>query len=250
MPPFPIWQEQEDSLWQFDSEFAAIIQRTPGIKSFHFPIRIKSAPYKPGQFFFLTIKIAGQKAVHHFSFSSSPADKGYIEFTKRITPHDFSQALNTMTEGSWAHLQGPQGNFTLPEEGSRIAFLTGGIGITPVHSMLRYISNQKLNYDVILLYGNTGSEEIAFREELAETSASHPGIRIEHVLSGPDIPSDWKGKMGLISKDLIMELVPDFRERLFYVSGPPQMVMTLVEQLSALKILQEHIKRDSFTGYD
>ena len=237
-------------MWQFDSEFSEIIQHTSSVKSFRFPMRIKSAPYEPGQFFFLTIKINGQKAVHHFSFSSSPTDEGYIEFTKRITQHDFSQALGKIPQGSWAHLQGPQGDFVLPAEGSKIAFLTGGIGITPVRSMLRYVAHQKLNYDIILLYGNSSLEEIAFRDELGELAASHPSVRLEHVLSGPNIPPDWKGKTGFISKDLVIELVPDYEERLFYISGPPKMVMTLVEQLSTLKIPQEHIMRDSFTGYD
>jgi hypothetical protein len=49
---------------------------------------------------------------------------------------------------------------------------------------------------------------------------------------------------------MIVGLLPDYRERLFYVSGPPATVMTLVEQLGALRVPQEHIKRDSFTGYD
>ncbi|MBI4311207.1 MAG: FAD-dependent oxidoreductase [Chloroflexi bacterium] len=237
-------------MWQFDSEFAEIIQRSPSVKSFRFPIRTRSAPYKPGQFFFLTIKINGRPAVHHFSFSSSPTDQGYIEFTKRITQHDFSQALDKMPVGSWAHLQGPQGNFVLPSNGSKIASLTGGIGITPVRSMLRYIAHQKLDYDMVLLFGNSSIEEIVFREELDELAASRPAIRVEHVLSGPNIPPGWKGKTGLIGKDLVIELVPDYLARLFLISGPPSVVMTLVEQLSALKVPQDHIMRDSFTGYD
>jgi glycine betaine catabolism B len=241
---------KEDILWQFDSEFSEIIQRTPTVKSFRFPIRIKRAPHKPGQFFFLTIKINGQEALHHFSFSSSPTDEGYIEFTKRITQHDFSQALDSMSVGSWAHLQGPEGDFVVPAEGAKIAFLTGGIGITPVRSMLRYIAHRTLNYDAVLLYENTSFEEIVFREELGELAASHPSIRVEHVISGSNSPPDWNGKRGFITKDLITELIPDYKERLFYVSGPPITVMTLVEQLGALKIPQNHLKRDSFTGYD
>ena len=116
--------------------------------------------------------------------------------------------------------------------------------------MLRYIANYKLDYDVVLLYGNTDFEEIIFREELVGLAASHPSIRVEYVLSGPSPPSDWEGRRGLIDKVSVMELIPDYRERLFYVSGPPTMVMTIVEQLGALKIPQQQIRRDSFTGYD
>jgi ferredoxin-NADP reductase len=239
-----------DELWQFDSEFAETVQRTSNVKSFRFPIRIRNAPYEPGQFFFLTIRINGQKALHHFSFSSSPSDKGYIEFTKRITQHEFSQALDKMPQSSWAHLQGPQGDFVLPAQGNKLVFLTGGIGITPVRSMLRYLTHQKRDHDIILLYGNSNLEDTVFRDELDGLAGSHPSIKVEYILSGPNIPANWKGKTGLITKDLVVELVPDYEQRLFYVSGPPKMVMTLVEQLTALKIPQERIKRDSFTGYD
>ena len=237
-------------MWQFESEVSEIIQRTPDIKSFRFPIPGKGIRYRSGQFFFLTIKIHGKEAIHHFSFSSSPTDKDYIEFTKRITPSDFSQALDALQPGNWARLRGPEGNFTLPRKQHRLAFLSGGIGITPLRSMFRYITDKKLAYDVVLLYGNNSFEDIAFRQELDDLAASHPSLRVEYVLSTPDVPSDWKGKRGFIDKDLVAELVPDYTERLFYISGPPRMIIALEEQLGNLSISPGQIKRDSFTGYD
>jgi ferredoxin-NADP reductase len=73
-------------------------------------------------------------------------------------------------------------------------------------------------------------------------------LRLEHVLSEP--PPDWKGRTGLIDKKLVLETIPDYQARVFYISGPPRMVMALEEQLAALKIPQDRIIRDSFTGYD
>ncbi len=237
-------------MWQFETEVSEIIQRTSNIKSFHIPIRTKGVRYRAGQFFFITIKINGNEAIHHFSFSSSPTEKGYIEFTKRITSSDFSQALARMKPGEWARLQGPEGSFTLPRKVQKLAFLSGGIGITPLRSMLRYIVDKDLPYDVVLLYGNASLEDTAFRTELDGMAASHSAIRVEHILSGPTYPPDWKGKKGFINKDIVTELVPDYKERLFYISGPPRMVIGLQEQLSVLDIPEEQIKRDSFTGYD
>lgn len=237
-------------MWQFESQVSQVIQRTPTVKSFQFPIRAKGVRFLSGQFFFLTIKIRGEEAIHHFSFSSSPADKGNIEFTKRITGSDFSQALNVLKAGDWARLRGPEGSFVLPRKQHKLAFLSGGIGITPLRSMLKYIVYKKLPYDVVMLYGNNSLEEIAFREELAELAASHPSIRIEHILSGPNVPPDWQGKTGYINSALVAELIPDHMDRLFYISGPPKMVIALEEQLTALKIPTSRMKRDSFTGYD
>ena len=116
--------------------------------------------------------------------------------------------------------------------------------------MLRYIAAKKLSYDVILLFGNNSWEEIPFRDELAEFAVSHRAIRVEHVLSGPDVPAAWKGKRGHVNNDLVAELIPDYRERLFYLSGPPKLVLSLQDQLSGLSVPSERIKLDSFTGYD
>ncbi|MBI2906054.1 MAG: oxidoreductase [Chloroflexi bacterium] len=237
-------------MWEFETEFSEIIQRTPNIKSFRFPVAAKGVRYRAGQFFFLTIKIKGEDALHHFSFSTSPTEKGYIEFTKRITPSEFSQALDVVKPGTWASLRGPLGIFTLPRTTRKLAFLSGGIGITPLRSMMRYIVDKDLPLDVVLLYGNNSYEDIAFRDELEDMAASHSTIRVEHVLSGQVLPPDWKGKTGFINKDLVAELVPDFRERLFYTSGPPKMVVALEEQLAALGLPRQQLKRDSFTGYD
>ncbi|MBI2847976.1 MAG: FAD-dependent oxidoreductase [Chloroflexi bacterium] len=237
-------------MWAFETEVSEVIQRTPGIKSFRFPVRGKGVRYVPGQFFFITIKVKGEDAIHHFSFSSSPTEKGYIEFTKRITQSDFSQALAAIKPGTWAHLQGPEGTFTLPRKLRKLGFLSGGIGITPLRSMLRYLADRKLPYDVVLFYGNNNYEDIAFRRELDEIAASNGNIRVEYILSGPDFPQDWKGEKGFINKDMVGKLIPDFMERLFYISGPPRMVLALEEQLAYLHIPQQQVKRDSFTGYD
>jgi ferredoxin-NADP reductase len=237
-------------VWQFETELSQVIPRTPSVKSFRFPIRAKGVRYQPGQFFFVTIKINGQEASHHFSFSSSPTEKGYIEFTKRITSHEFSRALDSIQPGAWARLQGAMGTFTLPRKQRRLAFISGGIGITPLRSMLRYIADRKLAHDVVLLYGNASFEEIAFRKELDALTAAHPNLRVEHVLSGPELPRNWKGKSGFINRELVVELIADYSQRLFYVSGPPRMVLSLKEQLVSLGLAEKQIKQDSFTGYD
>ncbi len=236
-------------MWQFETAVSEIIQRTPSVKSFRFP-RPPGTDFDAGQYFFVTIKIDGQEANHHFTISSSPTDLGYLEFTKRITEHEFSQALDRMKPGDWANLAGPLGAFTLPKTKQKLAFLSGGIGITPLRSMLRYIHTRRDPWDIVLLYGNTSVEEIVFRDELEEYAAAGLGLRIVHVISGPNVPPDWKGKTGMINADLVAEVVPDCTSRIFYVSGPPRMVISLEDQLVRLNVPDDHLKRDSFTGYD
>jgi ferredoxin-NADP reductase len=70
------------------------------------------------------------------------------------------------------------------------------------------------------------------------------------VLSGPDFPPSWMGRKGHITKDLVAEVVPDYKRRTFYLSGPLKMVLSLEEQLAAIKIPKKQIKHDYFPGYD
>ncbi len=237
-------------MWEFDTAVSEIVPRTPQIRSFRFPLRAQNVVYTPGQFFFITIKINGKDSIHHFSFSSSPTENGYIEFTKRITEHEFSRALAALKPGDWAHLRGPSGKFTLPAQSQKLAFLSGGIGITPMRSMLRYIADTGQKWDIVLLYGNSTYNEIAFRDELEQLSSLKFGLRVEHVLSGPEFPSGWSGRTGYVNKDLVSDAIPDYAERFFYISGPPRMVASLEDQLFALNVPAEKIHRDSFTGYD
>ncbi len=243
-------------MWQFDTEVAEVIRRTPQVKSFRFPIRAKAVRYRSGQFFFITIMVHRREAIHHFSFSTSPTDRGYIEFTKRITGSDFSRALDRLVPGDWARLRGPEGGFTLPRTPGRLAFLSGGIGITPLRSMLRYVVARQLPFDIVLVYGNSNVGDIAFRDELDELAAPQPELRpqprlrVEYVLSSEEVSPDWTGRRGRITPELVREVIPDYRERFFYVSGPPRMVVALETQLAELGVSPVQVKRDSFTGYD
>lgn len=241
-------------MWQFETSVLEVIQRTQDIKTFRFDIGgRKNVRYKPGQYFFVTIMVGGQEAEHHFTISSSPTETekvGYLEFTKRITTSDYSQSLDRMKPGDWARLQGPEGDFTLPSRRGDLAFLSGGIGITPLRSMLRYIADKGLEHNVVLIYANKNWENVAFRDELEQIASTHNSIRVEYVLSGPDFPPGWQGKKGYITKELVTEVVPDYKERTFYLSGPMKMVLSLEEQLAAINIPKRHIKRDYFPGYD
>lgn len=142
----------------------------------------------------------------------------------------------------------PLGSFTLPREKQKLGFVSGGIGITPLRSMLRYIADTKQAWDIVLLCGNARAEDIVFREELDDISQTTTGLRIVHVLENP--PNGWEGYRGFINQDIVVENIPDYAERLFFISGPPRMVTQLEDQLLRLNIPPSQLRRDSFTGYD
>src|SRR4030065_2719190 len=107
---------------KFETTVKEVIPRTPNVTSYRFP-RPAELDYKPGQFFFITIKPTGKELSKHFSFSSSPTEKEHIEFTKKFTDSEFSTALKTLKVGDWARIDGPHGQFTFEGENPKIGML-------------------------------------------------------------------------------------------------------------------------------
>jgi ferredoxin-NADP reductase len=235
---------------EFETQFIDIIQRTHDIKSFRFAAP-EDIDFKPGQYFVLTIKINGQKTTKHFSLSISPTEKGYVEFTKRITKNEFSLALNTMKTGDWARIRLPYGFFTFEGEYDKIAFLSGGIGITAIRSMCKYACDKHLPTDIVLIYGNRTEEDIAFYEDFLQMEAGNEKLKVVYTLTDPSDKPAWKGRMGLIDSEMVRNEIPDHHDRVFYICGPPKMVDSLRSLLlDELKLQKERIKWEHFLGYD
>ena len=234
----------------FETRVVDIVKRTHDVKSFRFKVE-KDPDFKPGQFFFVTIKVDGAERTKHFSFSNSPTEKGYVEFTKRITESDFSKALDELKPGDWARLKMPYGNFTFEGKHKKIALLSGGIGITPLRSMCKFSVDNKLQTSIVLLYGNNKEEEIIFRQDLDTMRSENKNMRLVYTLGSADVDKkSWSGRTGYIDEDMIKEEIPDYSNRVFYVCGPPQMVKSLVSILKdELGVKESEIKLENFTGY-
>ena len=235
---------------EFETQFIDIIQRTHDIKSFRFAAP-EDIDFKPGQYFVLTIKINGQETTKHFSFSISPTEKGYVEFTKRITKNEFSLALDKMKTGDWARISLPYGFFTFEGEYNKIAFLSGGIGITAIRSMCKYACDKYLPTDIVLIYGNRAEEDIAFYADFLQMEADNEKLKVVYTLTDPSDKLAWKGRTGHIDSEMVRNEIPDYHDRVFYVCGPPKMVDSLSSLLlDELKLPKERIKWEHFLGYN
>lgn len=231
---------------QFETHVNKIIQRTHNVKSFQFiqPLEFR---YKPGQFLFLTIKIKEAEARKHFTISSDPSQIGILEFTKKLTGHEFSNALDNLKPKHWVRIDGAYGNFTFEGEFEKIAMLTGGIGITPLRSMISFCNNKKINCNIVLLYTNRKEEDIVFGKELKKIQKENPNIKIVFTLTKAD--KNWDGYSRRIDKEMILDEIPDFKERIFFTCGPPKLVDNMVKLLEEIKVDKEKIKKENFPGY-
>ena len=235
---------------EFDTKINEIIQRTKDVKSFRMDNPVNTE-FKQGQFLNLTIDVEGKKESKYFSISNSPTETGYIEFTKRITGSPYSKALDNLKPGENVAIKGPMGKFTFEGEYKKIAFLSGGIGITPIRSMCKFATDKNLDSNIVLIYGNNTEENIVFKSDFEEMERRNKNLKVVHTLTSPESQkSDWSGRRGYIDDSMIKNEITDYNERTFYICGPPRMVETLVNILkNKLAVEKEKIRLENFAGY-
>jgi ferredoxin-NADP reductase len=235
---------------EIDTRVTEVIRRT----EFVFSVRVampEGEAFQAGQFLGVTLFSNGTEISRYLSFSNSPTEKGYAEFTKRLTGSDFSQALARLRSGDSVRIMFPLGKFVLDEGRTKHAFLAGGIGITPIRSIWQYALDRKLKADLVLLYSNRSASEIIFRDYFEQVNKEGKNFRVAFSLDTPgQCPLDWRGHCGYIDAAMIRKEIPDYPERVFYVCGPTPMVKKMVEILkNELSVSEENIRRENISGY-
>lgn len=231
---------------ELELEIKEIIPRSYNVKSFR--LRMQQEPvFEAGQF--LCAKLLSERECKRYlSISSSPTEKGYIEFTKKITQSDFSKILISLKPEDRLRIEYPFGNFTLKAKEQKIAFLSGGIGITPIRSICKYAVDNNLDADLRLIYANKSIKEIIFKEDFDRMQRLYPRLKVAHVLCEPAV--GFKCVTGLINAQVVRNEIPDYESRKFYVCGPPSMVSAMKDMLiKELSVPLDNIVTENFQGY-
>ncbi|HSX09554.1 MAG TPA: hypothetical protein VLF93_05340 [Candidatus Saccharimonadales bacterium] len=219
---------------------------------FAFKIPQKFA-YEPGQYMEWTLPhphwdSRGNR--RYFTLASSPTEKKLLLGVKLAHPgSSYKKALAEISDHTPIVAGQIAGDFTLPKERmQKIAFFAGGIGITPFRSMIKYLSDTGETRDIVLCYSNKTEDEIAYKDIFDEAHTKF-GLKVVYTLTDlHNIPHGWKGETGRINADLIKREIPDFAERLFYLSGPQSMVNGYEKVLKNIGVHQNNIKKDFFPG--
>lgn len=229
----------------FSTRLLERIPRVEGVKTFRFQ-RIKQYNYTAGQWFVLTIPEGDSYLTKHFTHSSSPSES-CIDLTTRLTGSQYKNTLDALPVGTEVEVEGPFGEFTLRDDARRVAFLTGGIGITPIRSILRFMADTGDDREVVLFYGNKDYDSIAFRQELESFSSQLPHVKVVHVLSDP--APDWEGHRGYIRDEVLETELEGADGWAYYVSGPPDMVTAMKDLLTGRGVGRREMVLENFEGY-
>ena len=176
-----------------------------------------------------------------FTISSSPY-QGKIMLTTRYffdQSSSFKQALFRKDLGSYVEGIDVKGHFTVENANKKLAFIAGGIGITPFHAILLDLEEREKIKDVILIYSSRDKENIVFRDTMKRLENQFRGLKIVYLFSPQHC-----------DLEMVKKSVPDIQERTFYLSGPTGMVKSVEEILHQLDVDRSKIKRDYLPGYN
>lgn len=208
-------------------------------------------PFRPGQYLEWTLRrqrpdSRGNR--RYFTIASAPEEPGIrlgVKFYPK--PSTFKKALLAMRPGDEIVAGQLAGDFTLPRDrAQKLCFIAGGIGITPFESMLGHLLRRGEKRDIAMFYSNRTVEDIAYEDTL-DRAERELGVRTVHTVADP-VPG-WQGESGFLSGDILRKHMPDWRERMYYISGPRSLVAAFEKTLSQMGIHRSRIKVDFFPGF-
>jgi ferredoxin-NADP reductase len=211
----------------------------------------RSLRFAGGQYLEWTLPLASSDSRgnrRYFTIASGPAAET-LRLGVKFAPDGsaFKRGLARLQPGDRVVASQLAGSFTLPRNPKRkLAFIAGGIGITPFRSMFEDLLECGEARPITLLYGNNSIDEIAYADVL-KRALQELGIRTFYaVRDGAGATDDMT--VGLVDADMIRARVPDYRERTFYISGPQAMVTTLRRTLREIGVRPWRIRTDFFPG--
>jgi ferredoxin-NADP reductase len=191
-----------------------------------------------------------QSARHTFSIVSAPFEDELVVAT-RMRDTAFKRALGALPLGASVAIEGPSGSLTLHNERTRAAvFIAGGIGITPILSILRQAAHDRVEQRLVLLYSNRRPEDAAFLAELQELERHNPRFRLIATMTLMGSSSQpWTGSMSQIDEAFVRRAVSDLLRPIYYVVGPPGMAESIRQTLNNTGVNDDDIRSEEFYGY-
>ena len=235
--------------WQGKLFLAETEAVTHNVKTFRFrPKDGGSLPFshRPGQFLTLTAIPGGVPTRRSYTIASSPTWRDRVEITVKREDHGaVSRWLHDdLKPGDEVEIESPNGLFTFSGEADGVVLIAGGVGITPMMSIARYLTETGWVGDIHCVLGFRTEGDFIFRDEIAALQTQNPNLRLTVTLSRAD--ASWSGRKGKIDAALLNEAVPGLPSKLAYVCGPTPMMDAIKTALLGLGMPEDRIRIEAF----
>ncbi len=210
--------------------------------------------FKPGQFVEIGLirppETDEEGDFRVFSIASAPHEPEIMVAT-RMRDTAFKRVLGRLPLGSQVKMEGPLGDFVLHNNPSRAAvFLTGGIGITPVRSILMRAAQERLPHRLCLFFSNPRPGNAPFLKELDALTAANPKFTFVPTMTRIDAAhEEWRGETGHISRELLDRHLHGVPSATYYITGPASLVSAMRAMLNRSGIDDDDIRTEEFSGY-
>jgi ferredoxin-NADP reductase len=210
--------------------------------------------FKPGQFIEVSLirspETDAEGDTRAFSIASAPGEPEIMVAT-RMRDSAFKRVLGRLPLGTLVQMEGPFGDLMLHNNVSRAAvFLTGGIGVTPVRSILVRAARERLPHRLYLFYSNRRPEDALFLEEMYALERENPNFRFVPTMTEmAHSHREWRGETGYVSRELLHKHLEGAQSAVYYITGPPGLVSAMRTMLNQSAVDDDDIRTEEFTGY-
>ena len=219
------------------------VSRSSDVISFYFKPQ-SPITWEAGQFMYFTLTHSNpdnRGVSRYFTISSAPYEEN-IMITTRFASEgssSFKNALINLEIGQNVSALPPGGEFVIGDLSKSYVLIAGGIGITPFRSILLDLNYRKKlqSIEIYLLYSNRNNE-IVFKDEFDSLAKENLSFKLRYIIS-PEI----------CNADLIRSMITDYKEKIYYISGPVNMVKAIEDILTSIGLTEDKIKQDYFPGY-
>jgi ferredoxin-NADP reductase/DMSO/TMAO reductase YedYZ heme-binding membrane subunit len=239
--------------WRGQLKVLGITRETPSVQTFRLAAVDGGAlPFShlPGQYLSLSLDIAGKKVPRSYTIASAPTQREFCELTiKREELGLASRHLHdTLRVGDALQVTAPAGKFTFTgSEAPGVVLIAGGVGITPLMSIARALTDRKWGGEIDLFYSVRSERELIFADEIARLAKSFPNFKPHLSVTG-EASASWTGLRSRIDAALIRRFVPDLSQRIAFVCGPTPMLEPMRAMLRELGVPDAQVRFEEFSS--
>jgi ferredoxin-NADP reductase/DMSO/TMAO reductase YedYZ heme-binding membrane subunit len=253
-PAKPTEPRGKRKFWSGELVVARIFQETRDVKTFRFVVP-GGGPlpfdHTAGQYLNLALMINGKRVNRSYTIASSPTRAGYVEISVKRAQNGYgSHHMHaTVREGDRIKVSAPAGKFVFGgHEAKRIVMLAGGVGITPMMSIVRALTDRCWDGEIYLLFAVRKRSDIIFESELAYLEKRFGNLHV-HITLSDDPDAAWEGSRGRISREMIDAVVPDLKRGPVMMCGPDAMMKAMRRLLvEEMKLPDAEVLEEAFVS--